>query len=186
MDLASEQYYQRFQTVFSDYYSPLCSYAFTFVKSTDTSEDIVQEVFTRIWENRKDLIGTNAIRFYLFAAVRNNCITHLRREKKTGTLSWDDQTAYYDQAIPAKEKDSHTDHELLLGKAIALLPPKCREVFILSRLSHMKYQEIADTLGISIKTVENQLSKALKIMRIFLKEHGIYLVGGMLAAFFSR
>src|SRR5258708_20888368 len=81
MDIPHEYQYRQFQIAFTTYYNSLCNYALNFVKNEDTSEDIVQEVFTRIWEIRRDLIGTDAIRYYLFTAVRNNCITHLRREK---------------------------------------------------------------------------------------------------------
>jgi RNA polymerase sigma-70 factor (family 1) len=172
MAISQELYYQRFEAVFSGYYSPLCSYAFTFVKSAEISEDIVQEVFTRVWENRKDLIMTDAIRFYLYTAVRNNCISHLRKEKKSGTVSFSDPDGLKTPVSLPKEADK-TDYDHLLGEAINGLPPKCQEVFILSRLSNMKYKEIADTLGISIKTVENQLGKALKLMRVFLKARGI-------------
>lgn len=172
MVISQELYYQRFEAVFTSYYSPLCSYAFTFVKSADISEDIVQEVFTRIWENRKDLIMTDAIRYYLYTAVRNNCISHLRKEKKSGTVSWSDPDSLKTAAAMPKDGDK-IDYDQLLGEAISGLPPKCQEVFVLSRLSNMKYKEIADTLGISIKTVENQLGKALKLMRVFLKARGI-------------
>lgn len=175
--------YQRFQSVFSDCYSPLCNYALTFVKSTETSEDIVQEVFARIWENRRDLLMEESIRFYLFTAVRNNCITHLRKEKQTGLVEWNDRDVVEEEILPVKETGPSRDYELVLQEGIDRLPPKCREIFTLSRLSNLKYKEIAETLGISIKTVENQLGKALKIMRVHLKEKGIYIIW-LLAGFF--
>ena len=84
----------------------------------------------------------------------------------------------------SKDAGSYMDYEGLLEKAIGRLPPKCREVFVLSRFSNMTYKQIAASLNISVKTVENQLGKALKIMRLFLKEKGIYFVY-LVAGFFS-
>lgn len=172
MDIPQAHQYQQFQTDFNAYYNSLCNYALTFVKNTDTSEDIVQEIFTRIWEDRRDLIGKDAIRYYLFTAVRNNCITHLRKEKKTGAVKWDDQDTGDE---PPDETGSHLDFRPLLQTAIDRLPPKCREVFLLSRFSNMTYKQIAASLGISEKTVENQIGKALKTLRAFLKGKGIFL-----------
>jgi RNA polymerase sigma-70 factor (ECF subfamily) len=147
-----------------------------------TSEDIVQEIFIRIWQDRRDLIMTDTIRWYLFTAVRNNSISHLRKEKNSILVEWKEQEAWEEPVLP-KEAGSYLDYEGLLQIAIDRLPPKCREIFVLSRLSNMTYKQIAASLNISIKTVENQLGKALKIMRLFLKEKGIYLVY-LLAGFF--
>ncbi|HEV2482789.1 MAG TPA: RNA polymerase sigma-70 factor [Puia sp.] len=173
MDL-TPHHYQRFESIFGDLYQPLCSYAFTFVQDTNMSEDIVQEVFTRIWETRKDLLLTDNIRFYLFSAVRNNCITHLRRLKSGRTIPWNEKELAGNPAVAPKEGSDKGQYEQLLREAIDLLPEKCREVFVLSRIGHLKYKEIADILCISDKTVENQLGKALKLIREFLKKRDIY------------
>ena len=167
-------HYQRFESIFGDLYQPLCSYAMTFVQDTTLSEDIVQEVFTRIWETRKDLLLTDNIRFYLYSAVRNNCITHLRRLKSGRTLPWDDRALAGNPPVAPKEGNDQGQYEQLLREAIDLLPEKCREVFLLSRIGHLRYKEIADILGISVKTVENQLGKALKLIREFLKKRDIH------------
>ena len=171
----SQRHYQQFETVFADLYPPLCHYALTFVKDPELCEDIVQEVFARVWEQRKDLFLTDGIRYYLFTAVRNNCISHLRREKSSGTVAFTEEEAESGDypVVPAKVGQDKLDDQQLLAEAINELPDRCREVFILSRLGNLKYKEIADALGISIKTVENQLSKALRSMREFLKKKGI-------------
>jgi len=170
---AAQRYYQRFETAFADLYGPLCNFAFTYVKDLEVCEDIVQEVFTRIWERRKDLLLTDSIRFYLFTAVRNNCISHLRHEKSSGARAWVDGDEDSYPVIPAKEINDKTDYQQLLQEAINELPGKCREIFVLSRISNLKYKEIAEVLGISVKTVENQVGKALRHMRGFLKKKGI-------------
>jgi RNA polymerase sigma-70 factor (family 1) len=160
MDLTS-QHHQRFERVFGDLYQPLCSYAFTIVRDTDICEDIVQEVFARIWETRKDLLLTDSIRFYLFSAVRNNCLTHLRRLKSTGTVPWNDQALRENLFTVPKEESDKGQYEQWLREAIENLPEKCREVFLLSRIGKLKYKEIAGVLGISAKTVENQLGNLI-------------------------
>jgi RNA polymerase sigma-70 factor (ECF subfamily) len=180
MSIPQEHLYRQFQVVFNACYNSLCNYAFTFVKDKDTSEDIVQDIFMKIWAGRRDLIMEDSVRYYLFTAVRNNCITHLRQQKNTGTREWNEEEIR-DQ--PAPEQEDGKDYRLLLQKGIDHLPPKCREVFLLSRFSNMTYKQIAASLNISVKTVENQLGKALKSLRVFLKEEGIYFVG-LLAGFF--
>lgn len=83
MDEANGTTYHQFQKVFEEYYNPLCNYAFTFLKDLSSSEDVVQELFVKVWEKRQDLITSDTIRFYLFTAVRNNSLTFLQREKKS-------------------------------------------------------------------------------------------------------
>jgi len=170
--------YRQFQIVFDKYYNPLCNYALTFTKNADSSEDIVQELFVKIWEDRRDLLNDETIRYYLFTATRNNCITWLRGRKNAVILEWNEQdhgSVTDPGAISGyRDCDRETD-PALLKEAIDRLPPKCREVFLLSRFSKMSYKDIAASLGISTKTVENQLSKALRMLRSFLKENGVYL-----------
>lgn len=178
MSLPDPQSYRQFQAVFDKYYNSLCNYALTFTKSADTSEDIVQELFVKIWEDRRDLLSDDTIRYYLFTATRNNCITWLRGRKNAVILEWNDQDH---ESMTEPDFSGHRDPEkgtdpALLKQAIDRLPPKCREVFLLSRFSNMSYKEIAASLGISAKTVENQLGKALRMLRTFLKENGVYLV----------
>lgn len=182
MNIPREHLYGPFEVVFKTYYNSLCNYAFTFVKSTDLSEDIVQETFVRIWEDRPELIPSDGFRYYLFTAVRNNCISHLRR-KKHQRVEWKEEDFVDPAAVFLKETEGETDRMSILDKAIGSLPPKCREVFLLSRISNMTYKEIAQSLGISVKTVENQLGKALKIMRGFLKEKGIVIIWALLNYF---
>lgn len=162
--------YQQFQEVFTQHYNGLCNYANSFLRDTDTSEDIVQEVFTRIWEKRQDLVGKQEIRFYLFTAVRNNCLTHLQRNRKNGMVMLADQDGSEPPAVLAA---AEPDLRQLLKKALAELPPKCREAFLLSRIGQLSYQEIASQLGISVKTVENQIGKALRMLRAFAEKQNI-------------
>jgi len=182
MNIPESHLYRQFQAVFDTYYNPLCNYAFTFTKSTESSEDIVQDLFIKIWEDRRELLTETTIRYYLFTAVRNNSISWLRQEKKLAIVPFLSSLAAH-TTVPGEEESPVADHRQVLEEGIATLPPKCREVFELSRFSHMTYKEIAASLGISVKTVENQLGKALKILRAFLREKGVYLAWAMVNFF---
>ncbi|MBN8853067.1 MAG: hypothetical protein BGO55_13965 [Sphingobacteriales bacterium 50-39] len=162
--------YYLFQQAFETWYGTLCNYAYSYVRDRNACEDIVQEVFTRIWEDRPQLIGTEGIRYYLFTAVRNNCISWLRQAKKHSAADPDGA-----QPVYIEHRREQTEYRAMVRQAIDNLPPRCREVFLLSRFSNMTYKEIAGSLDISEKTVENQMTKALKLMRSFLKDHGVYL-----------
>jgi RNA polymerase sigma-70 factor (ECF subfamily) len=161
--------YQSFQQAFYQHYEPLCQYAFTLVKEEEGCEDIVQEIFLRVWEKKKDLVGTEALRYYLYTATRNNCLTWLDKSKKSVVVRLSGHEASEQPELRREDDRPETDFDTLLAEALELLPPKCREVFVLSRVNKLTYQQIADTLSISIKTVENQMGKALKLLRGFIR-----------------
>ncbi|WP_161596734.1 RNA polymerase sigma-70 factor [Chitinophaga vietnamensis] len=170
--------YEQFRLVFERFYNPLCGYANSFVKEQSICEDIVQEVFIRIWETRRDLLQSDSIRFYLFTAVRNNCLTHLSREQKRAIYSLsdldpEDEDGIADAEPPAGEA---VNYQALLGAGIEKLPPKCKEVFLLARMGELSNQQVADTLGISVKTVNNQLWKALKLLKAFARSVNSWLL----------
>ncbi|MGN6600843.1 MAG: RNA polymerase sigma-70 factor [Ginsengibacter sp.] len=163
-----------FRIFFDQYYQRLCSYAYSFFKDEATCEDIVQEIFIKIWSNRQDLIGSEQLKFYVFSAVRNNCLTRLQKNKRYKMVEMKDDDETGEITIKLDPEDKKAKPTELISKAMDQLPPKCKEVFLLSRISNLTYQQIADNLGISVKTVENQISKALKILRVFAKENKIY------------
>jgi RNA polymerase sigma-70 factor (ECF subfamily) len=175
--------YNQFHEVFHKYYASLCSYAHSLIDDLDTAEDIVQDCFVKIWDKKKELVGSDNIRFYLFTAVRNNSLTHLSNQKKKGFAALPEDYRLADlHQVETEEKEEEKDYRALIQDALQLLPPKCREVFILCRISSLSYQEVAKTLGISVKTVENQMGKAIRIVRKFAKENKLYFV--LLGLFF--
>jgi RNA polymerase sigma-70 factor (ECF subfamily) len=165
-----EQLYRLFQETFYKYYEPLCKYAFTIVKEPHSCEDIVQETFLRVWEKKQNLIGSEELVWYFYTAVRNNCLSFLEKKQKTvlGDIDGGAFTETPGERPAAVTKE--TDFDTLLKNALENLPPKCREVFVLSRVSNLTYKQISDSLGISIKTVENQMGKALKILRAYIRQ----------------
>jgi RNA polymerase sigma-70 factor, ECF subfamily len=157
-----------FKLVFDTSYESLCQYACTILKDMDEAEDVVQSVFIKIWENREDLDIKHTIRSYLFKAVYHRCINQL--EHRAIKLK------YQDHGL--RDASTHIQHpevfpnelEDHIRKAISALPPQCKAVFLLSRYEELRYAEIARKMNISVNTVENQISKALKILRSELRD----------------
>ena len=160
-----------FEMLFRTYYQPLCNYAYTFVQDRDEAEEIVQAIFLSVWEKRDKLDIHTGVRPYLYAMVRNAALNILKHEKIK------QQHVALELAVADRSVESVTrtvlasELETRIHKALEKLPEQCRLVFKLSRFEELKYAEIADQLNISIKTVENQMGKALKIMREQLKDY---------------
>lgn len=157
--------------LFKTYYQPLCSYAHTFTQDKDEAEEVVQSTFLSFWEKRESLNIQTTVRPYLYAMVRNSCLNLIKHEKIKQKHAGEALAL----ADATYESVTHTVHgtelELQIHKALEKLPEQCRLVFKLSRFEELKYAEIAEQLDISIKTVENQMGKALRIMREQLKDY---------------
>jgi RNA polymerase sigma-70 factor (ECF subfamily) len=156
-----------FQQLFEQQYEPLCRYAYTFLHDEHTCEDVVQDTFVKIWETKSELIDTPAIRYYLFTAVRNNCISYLRKQKTSGTVYTDETPEPEPEpSLPESHLRSLEDEQSRrIAEALNQLPPKCREVFLLVKWQGLSYKDAAAALDISVKTVENQMGKAIKTFR---------------------
>lgn len=164
-----KELYGHFEQVFHSYYNELANYAFSILKSREDAEDVVQEVFIRVWQTNPSVITTADVKFYLVTATRNGCISLLR---KTANKTFVDPGNIGDPPDTAAPSAAVTrDIETLVAEALALLPPQCAAVFKLSRLGGLTYQQVADELGLSVKTVENQVGKALKIMRDYARRN---------------
>lgn len=160
-----------FEMIFRTYYQPLCSYAYTFLQDKEEAEEIVQSTFLSVWEKKETLSIRTAVKPYLYAMVRNACLNVIKHEKVKQKHAVEEVA----MAIHSHDSVSHaivsSELELKIHQAMEKLPEQCRLVFKLSRFEELKYSEIADQLGISIKTVENHMGKALKIMREQLKDY---------------
>lgn len=152
-----------FGQLFHFYYAPLCRYATGIVLEPEEAEEIVQQVFLRIWERRAELNITVSFKAYLYRSVHNASLNHKQRRKNN--VRFDDAPL---RVVHAAEASHEMDVKMLekeIGKALNVLPEQCRKIFELSRFEELKYREIAELLDISVKTVENQMGKALRIMR---------------------
>ena len=150
------------ERLFRLHYGPLCGFALGYLKDKDQAEDIVQELFSRLWQDREGLSIQTSVKSYLFAAVRNRCLNALAVKKRM--LPLDDGM----EAVPAGEEPEENELSERMARvqaAIEALPTERRKVFRLSRNEGLKYHQIAERLEISVKTVENQMGKALKSLR---------------------
>ena len=158
----------KFKERFDVYYPMLCRIAFGYIPDTHECEDIVQECFIAVWNNGKHELEEKEFLAYMVRAVKNNCISFLRKQNFNVVSLDDNQSTIVPSEITDEEDEGITTDEKL-NKILSVLPPKCKEVFLLSKLHGLKYQEIAVKLDISVKTVENQMGKALKLIREQLK-----------------
>ncbi len=158
---------QAFELLFREHYKPLCAFARQYLKEQEKAEDLVQDLFFRLWQDRQNVRVTLSIKAYLFASVRNRCLNALATQRRMRSL---------DEGTDDRQEDEHVSEEerthrlARVQAAIEALPEERGKVFKLSRYEGLKYQEIADRLGISVKTVENQMGKALKTLREDLKD----------------
>ena len=143
-------------------YRPLCLYALHYLQDTDLAEDMVQECFTTLWEKIKQGFPITNRRAYLYMAVRNRCLDHLRR-KGVQTESLKPHDTY--GIIEEDDAEQRSAIEARLWTAIDSLPEKCRHIFLMSKRDGLKYEEIAEELGLSVNTVRNQISKALNTLK---------------------
>jgi RNA polymerase sigma-70 factor (ECF subfamily) len=157
---------QSFRIAFDTYYEKLCRYAHTIVRDMDEAQDIVQNVFIKIWE-RKETLATVAIKSYLYKAVHNHCMNQL--EARAVRKKYQDKEAVDLSPVQEPEVFPHELEQKIVA-VINTLPQQCRLIFMMSRYHELKYTEIAATLGISVNTIENQISKALRILRTHLQD----------------
>jgi len=156
-----------FEELFKAHYKFLCNTANKILDDRDAAEDVVQEVFLKYWNKKDELTAIQSLKSYLYRATVNTSLNKLESNKRTSRLE-DTETG---QSVVMEDKIHLSQLENRISDAINSLPPKCRVIFVLSRYEGMKYQQIADHLDISVKTVENQMGKALQIMRDKLKSY---------------
>lgn len=174
--------------VYTAYFPKLVRFSRSYVLSPEDAENIVQDVFVYLWEHR-DLCRTSPhLPAFLFTAVKNRCLDYLRKEtylqtkKKSLTDIQEKELEFKLYALQAlDEKDvAMADMEKALEEAIARLPARCREIFILSRLEGVKQKEIAERLSISVHTVEGQMAIAWQKLRYELRRIVFYFLLAML------
>ncbi len=152
------------QMMYSNYYSILCSQVYSILKDSVTAEDIVQDVFYEVWRKKDELKIQQSVLAYLKRACRNKTLNYIR----DNNFKWEEDAVLSemeDHGYTTDEMISAEELNAIIHDVIANLPERCGIIFSLSRFEEMSYNEIAKDLGISVKTVENQISKALKILR---------------------
>ncbi|MBN2610790.1 MAG: RNA polymerase sigma-70 factor [Bacteroidales bacterium] len=166
-----------FDKLFRCFYSRMVLYAGSYISDRDTAEDIVQDIFLHLWNKRKETFITTSVSSYLFRAVHNKCIQHLRHMKVT---------AAYEERHRLKLKEAEllynssgdfnfselqlTEIQRILNESYQLLPEKTRQIFLLSKEKDNSNRKIAELLNINIKTVEYHITKTLKVLRTALND----------------
>lgn len=161
-----------FEGLFREFYSPLCHFSAGFVNNMDTAEEIVQDFFYNYWKNREKIDIKVSVKSYLYTSIRNQSLKHInqqevRRRYVDLITATSTETGKYNhlEEIQARELQQ------IIDKTLDSLPERCRLVFSMSRLEGRKYQEIANELDISVKTVEANIGKALHHLRISLENY---------------
>ena len=157
-----------FQSLFRAYYPSLCVYARRLTGDADEAREVVQDLFVRLYEHRQSLPAPGSLKSYLYAAVRNAC---LNRAKQAQTRHRHHQQILY-AAPTGEDADALVQLELeeKIWRAVQELPEQCRKIFQMNRFGDKKNRQIAEELGISVRTVETQISKALRLLRAALSD----------------
>lgn len=159
-----------FEILFKDYYEDLCVHATHYLKDLDLAEEAVQDVFFNIWKNKEHINIKQSVKSYLYVSTKNKCLKMIRSQNTAN------QYSNYIQNTPRQHVSTPVDElnvkelNLLIERTLKELPDKAREIFKMNRFQGLKYTEIADRLSISVKTVEANMGKALKIFRRNLNE----------------
>ncbi len=153
-----------FEAIFKRYHAALHRFVWHLTRSPEAADDVLQTLFLKIWRNRRDWQPKGSLSAYLFRAAKNAALNYLRQpggpDGRPQTFADSDESSVSPEKI-------YDDEETLriIRAAVDSLPEGCRTVFILSRYENKKYNEIAEILEISVKTVENQMGRALRLLR---------------------
>ncbi len=158
-----------FEEIFKSHYKRLHAYACSILKDETMAEEMVQQVFFKLWEKKERIQVQQSITAYLYRAVYNESINYLRHVKVKN--AYQSHANYHSpKSENAAGRTNVKELETRIAETIQELPEQCRTIFQMSRFEELKYREIADQLGLSVKTVENQMGKALRILREKLAE----------------
>jgi len=175
-----------FEIVFYSLYGPLVNFADEYLSDREASRNVVQSVFLKLWEKRADILEDYSLKAWLYQLTRNECIScirHLKVNQKFAEKSREIMVRMQLNGEALNELDFNSIDldaiEKIIRDTLETLPERCREVFILSRYDHLKNREIAGQLGITLKAVEGNITRALKIFQISLRD---YLPSGIILA----
>ena len=159
------------QKIFNHYYKYLVVTGYNITGDNEKAKDLVQDVFYELWKKREQLDIQSSLKSYLRRAVVNRSLNYIKTQKRFdfGDENFDAQTP--DQAVSAQKILEGQDLKSALNNAINGLPAKCKAIFMLSRYEKLSHKEIASKLDISTKTIENQITKALKIVRLAVEKY---------------
>lgn len=153
-----------YEQLFKEYYRPLAVFACSYVEDIETGKEIVQDLFVNMYEKRKALAINSSIKSYLYKSVRNRCLNNIKHQQVIKTHH-DHMKPEVEQSENLEDLIRETELQHMVSKVVDQLPPKCKMIFTMSRVSGLSNLEIAQQLEISKRTVETQISNALKVLR---------------------
>jgi len=165
-ELSDAEWNERFQSIYQQYYAKLCIYATSILANDEESEEIVQNVIYKLWEQREKFNEIENLQSYLYRSVKNLCINIINRQKtedKYKSEAWIELKNIELHAIEPLE--TNQEQETKLYEAIEQLPERCKEVLLLSKFQGMKNKEIAEHLDVSVKAVEASITRAFTLLR---------------------
>jgi len=165
-----------FERVYRENWDLLFNIAFKRLKSAEKTKEIIQELFVYLWENRHKIEIRESARAYLVTALRSRVLNHLRNEMIHAKHLANIQLNTSPFAVSPEKEIEYKELEASIERYIFNLPDKCRQVFLLSRQQHLSFKEISKKLNISVNTVEKHIGKALKILRLNLRDFVSFLV----------
>jgi RNA polymerase sigma-70 factor (ECF subfamily) len=160
-----------FEMLFTKWYAPLCSYAYSILADQDEAQDIAQKVFYKLWDRRAEIEIHTSLKSYLYRMTHNACMNKIKELHNKADHHRNIAYTSSDAVNDTEERISQNELQQHIFEAIENLPPRCREIFKLSRFEQCSYAEIARQLDISSNTVETQMVKALRFLRERLKDY---------------
>lgn len=160
-----------FEMLFKQHYEPLCGFVFGIVKDYDASEDVIQELFVKFWGKQNDIPDDISIKAYFYRAARNMALNYIRHSEIKNDFNLFNREVMSDAKENIDNPAETNELQKMIIQAVNKLPPERKKIFLMSREDGLKYKEIANELNISIKTVENQMGKALSTLRTELSDY---------------
>jgi len=157
-----------FEEIYKRYYAPLYNFLFRYTRSEELIEDIIQEVFYNVWQNREKLEPRGTLKAYLFTAVRNQAFKKIESENKYSNNNVEFSDFEEINCVPPDGSYEFKELKKAYQEAVQKLPEKRRNIYLMHREDNLTYNEIAEVLRISVKTVETQMSRSLKFLSIYL------------------
>jgi len=161
---------ESFSLLFKRYYKDLVLFGGTFLVDKETCEDIVQQVFLKLWEDRETLFIKTSLKSYLLKSVQNACFDEIKHKSVVREHEDYVQSSSLSEYIDTENYILYSDLQKHLKEALEKIPPQYREPFEMNRFEGLKYIEITEKLNVSQRTIEERISKAIKLLRIHLKD----------------
>jgi RNA polymerase sigma-70 factor, ECF subfamily len=162
---------EAFEEIYDRYWFLLYSIAYRKIKSKEDAQELVQELFLKLLIRRSQLVIHSSVRAYLMSALKKSIINYIRAHTSQSVHLYNYQRQQLHQENPTESDVIVKELNKLIDENVALLPEHCQEIFILSRYQDLTHKEIADKMNISTKTVANQINKALRMLKLPLREY---------------